>query len=564
MLFSGDAASISYRLNATSGRNWDLASGEVSRIPGAHRVLGRRAWASRVADRTWQIVPVGSARASHVDLTDRPVALRPDGSLLLDVGGRLVDEAERVPTDQSVDLLLDVSATGDVLLDRPVDDDGSIDRTLAIHPVDGTPVVLDRAPPGLRSAAFSPDGRYVLALGRTVDVADDVLVSTTWTGTLWDTMSGDVLSRFERQGALTAAWLDDAAFAVLEGADTVTTYEVIAADFGPPVTAAAATSGVVVTASVTATSFDQPGQVVIDVRMNAVDDAARMGEITTAPGSAPRPEQLVVSDDGRYAFFHGSLIDLATGGVTALVDPDSSDTTLAEAAFLPDGETIAVALGEGVTLHDTTDGAVIGQLPLVGRIASTIAAFPDGVRLAVGASPLTPDDDAALFVVDLTTGRWTLVADEHPTSSIAIVDDTRMVVGRLPDTVTVWDTSTPTPTVVHEFTPSVGLVGNLSVSDDGRRLLVSGTAGVRFQAQVWDLERAVLVERLDSLLLVSARTWSGVTFVGDGLLGLYGGDGLALLPDVAPDVVCAAISEEVLDEVEAFTGTEAACRRIAP
>ena len=243
---------------------------------------------------------------------------------------------------------------------------------------------------------------------------------------------------------------------------------------------------------------------------------------STATTATPPPRDLyaiTVSPDGRMAAAAG-----ADGSVRLLRDLDGSPsvTTVAahdevnEVGFSADGTRLVTAGQDGRlrwwTITETglhPDGEAT---PATGPLYA--AAFaPDGRSIAIGG------EDRIVRIVNLSAPRdlRTLFQFEQPpgkspdVESIVFVDDTTLAAA-CGDLIVLLDAATGS--VVRELRrPSVGnrnaVLGSLTVSGDGRRLMACGTDA---QAHVWEITTGKVV-----VTLPTHPAWvQGCCFLADG------------------------------------------------
>lgn len=252
------------------------------------------------------------------------------------------------------------------------------------------------------------------------------------------------------------------------------------------------------------------------------EQAILLAPEAASPGAAPRPRDLyaiTVSPDGRMAAVAG-----ADGGVRLLRDLDGSPavTTVAahdevnEVGFSADGTRLVTAGQDGRLRWWTITATGLvpeGEAsPATGPLYA--AAFaPDGTSIALGGEDrivrmvnlASPDDPSVLFQFDQPPGKSPEV------ESIVFVDDTTLAAA-CGDLIALLDAKTGRlirelrrPMIVNRH----AVLGSLTVSPDGRRLMACGTDA---QAHVWEIATGKVV-----VALPTHPAWvQGCCFLGNG------------------------------------------------
>ncbi|WP_322493626.1 serine/threonine protein kinase [Chloroflexus sp.] len=187
---------------------------------------------------------------------------------------------------------------------------------------------------------------------------------------------------------------------------------------------------------------------------------------------------------------------------------------LGAAAYSPDGQVAAVAVGAAVQLRNAE--TLVSQTTLNGHTGdvSALAFSPDGAILASGAQ-----DDPVVRLWDIRNGRELaqLRGHEDWIRSLAFSPDGRLLASGSADrTVRIWDvTSGQTLVVLRGHTD---LLGNVAFSPDGQRLASASRDGT---ARLWDVSsgRQIDAFRFNAPVDPQSNTpfWlTGIAFSPDG------------------------------------------------
>jgi hypothetical protein len=157
-------------------------------------------------------------------------------------------------------------------------------------------------------------------------------------------------------------------------------------------------------------------------------------------------------------------------------------------AFSPDGQTVALALDEGVVkLFDVDDGRVRSTLEGHEGPVWSVEFSPDGKTLA------TASDDATVRIWDLATGKTEKVL-QHEDSVRRLAfsrDGKRLATGSRKGRVQVWDLGTGKPVMRTE--PHGGVVMGVAFSPDGKTVASGGSDHI---IRLWDAATGGLQQTL--------------------------------------------------------------------
>jgi WD40 repeat protein/serine/threonine protein kinase len=501
------------RIAAASGEGtgevciWDATSGrELRRIAGRHEgVLSLRFSPDgkqlAVAVGTWNIfeeqkpglVRVWDAETGEETLTLRghtgpvtSVAYSPDGRRLASASW---DQTVRVWDLTSRKEVLTLRGHRHVVGDVAYSPDG---RRIATASVDGAAKVWDaqtgqelltlRGHAGpFASVMFGPDGKYLVSAG------DEGAVK------LWDTTTGNESLTLSGHGAwvTSAAFSGDGRFLATAGVDrTVQVWD--------PTTGArllqlgkhpdavwslafSSDSRWIASGSGDWKQGNKPGEV-------RIWDAATGQELRLLSGHSGIVWCLAFSKDGRrLASAGGELVNGpgelivwdASNGRQLLKLSSPTKKGIAGVAFSPDGERLAVTVGNTVEVWDATTGNQILILKGHTEPLFCVAFSPDGQRIC------SAGQDNQLRIWSATTGAELCEPLRGHTSfvmSVAFSPDSRRVASASVDhTVKLWDTATGQE--VLTLRGHAGLVQSVAFSPDGKRIASTSQDGT---VKIWD------------------------------------------------------------------------------
>jgi len=330
---------------------------------------------------------------------------------------------------------------------------------------------------GIRSAAFSPDGRYI------VTAADDNTIA------VWDAATGQPVfsPAIQREDyTLQVIFSPDSRRVLMAGEDKVA--RVWNARTGRPVC-----PPLKHILMVKHCAFNPDGRRLLTY---SCDQAGRVWDLATSETQNPPPSVLsdqwgIRTSDGSRMLLRGAsnavgIADATSGQVLSLL-PHEFPVTYA--SFSPDGHTVVTACAEPNTvsstrniifLWDATTARRLNRTPMDTGFSLNCAAFSDdGTRLVTGGLDFTAR------VWDARDGRplTAPLRQRHQVVWAAFSPDGRSVVaGCWDNTARVWDVATGRP--LTALLQHKGRVCGASWSADGRHLETLTRDGHK---QTWDL-----------------------------------------------------------------------------
>ena len=209
---------------------------------------------------------------------------------------------------------------------------------------------------------------------------------------------------------------------------------------------------------------------------------------TTAPDTTPQPAPTTIGGarPTPITALSANAITLAsaatitqTGAITASV--------FGPVAFTADGATLAVGVGNRISLVDPTTLSERAELPGHTGAITSLAFASDGAVLASGAS-----DEATIYLWDSRTGAQLRALTGHDggwTRSLAFSPDGSLLVsGGTDETVRVWDVASGT--LRQTLRGHTGFVGGVVFSPDGTRVASASRDGT---VRLWDVASGTAV-----------------------------------------------------------------------
>lgn len=233
----------------------------------------------------------------------------------------------------------------------------------------------------------------------------------------------------------------------------------------------------------------------------------RSGELLrswSSPGLVPR---LAISGDGERLALGGAdgcvtILETATG--KQVLRKKLHALPVRVIAFSPDGEYIASAAADQVTIWESKSGEIVRQLANDGTHIECLAFHPEGTILATG------NLDTTVKLWNVKTGRefQTLQGHKKPIQCVAFSPNGMSLVSAGSNgNLKIWELFSGR--IVQSLTADTGAVLNIAFHPDGRSLAKAGKDGT---VRVWDLEAGV--ERL--VFRGHMSPVDGVAFSPDG------------------------------------------------
>jgi WD40 repeat protein len=347
---------------------------------------------------------------------------------------------------------------------------------------------------GVRSAAFSPDGRR--------------LVTASWDGTgrLWNAADGALLAtlRGHSDEVRSAAFSPDGRRVVTASADRT-------ARLWDAATGAAVAALEGHTREVCTAAFCRDGRRVVTASWDTTArlwDAATGALLATFEGHTGEACTAAFSPDGRRVVTASNdgtarLWDAADGASLATLEGHWAPVN--SAAFSPDGRRIVTASDDRTArLWDVTDGALFATLQGHTSPVNSAAFSPDGERA------VTTSFDGTARLWDAADGTLLVALEGHTEvvwSAAFSLDGWRVVTASRDGTARLWDATDGALLVALEG--HTDHVTSAAFSPDGRRVLTASLDGT---ARLWDVADSALLAIIED----GTRAISSAAFSPDG------------------------------------------------
>jgi len=503
--FSPDGSRLATGSEDGTAAIWDAETGERLLVLPGHKPGwvftyfspdGRRLLTTDMAG----AVRLWDARSGELDLEfSGPTAIcgavfSPDGSLVAGGACRVVTGNTGFVWDaRTGNRVLTLKGHSQEILDVAFSPDGTLMATASL---DGT-AKLWNARNGRELQTLTGHGGWVLGIDFTPDGRSLATAGIDGTARLWDVDTGrQVLVLSGHTGLIGDVDVSPHGTMLATGGSDGT---VRVWDISPEGTREQAT--IAVQSAVQSLAYSPDGEW---LATTSDDGNARLwdastGRIARTFSGASASYKVAFAPDGQTLVTSGVfgpaiLWDVASGEVRRILR--GAKGYLGGVAFSPDGDLVAVGLGETnigsgrVLLWDASTGrrvGTLGELEPPGQDELVDIAFSgDGAMLAAASL------DGEARVWDLASGKRRLTLPVRGlVTSVAFSPDGKLLATAGSDgTVRVWDVSTGAE--VHTLAGHLGAVLSVAFSPDGRRL---ATAGFDNTARLWDVStgREVLV-----------------------------------------------------------------------
>ena len=376
------------------------------------------------------------------------------------------------------------------------------------------PFPVVRPEVGVRSAAFSPDGRQLVTASPGMAL-------------LWDATTGKEIARYEGHSGSVhgVAFSPDGTHILTGGADrTARLFATAGGNDSRTLQGLADT--------VLSVAFSPDGKRAL---AGGTDQKARLWDLArgtrtgvfhggTVVAFSPDGKQVLTASDDRTA----QLWDATTG--TEIRTFSGHKQQITSAAISRDGRRIMTASEDRTArVWDADTGREIARIPGDGGLAHSAALSPDGERVLVTGG-MGPESDARLW--DVASGKMTSFFRGHRFTIKAVAfspDGQRVLTGAWDETARLWDAGSGRH--IRTFrVPTLGLrnmVDAVAFSPDGKQVL---TGSSEHMVRLWDADSGRVIRDFQGH---TARIES-VAFSRDGKRILTGSrDGTARLWDTA-------------------------------